>query len=59
MDVEYDNPEVCPVCLADNEIGDCEFTQHEISYVTTKCTVCGHDDEWAYGWYRYGKRDEP
>ena len=55
MGTLYDDPVSCNKCGERNTISVVDTTDGVISECGTKCTVCGFEDYWAYGFFESGE----
>lgn len=53
-EVNYHNPESCNKCSRDNQLEAISYENGFISECKTKCSTCGFEDYWAYGWFESG-----
>ena len=53
--IQYDDPDYCNKCgeKSNDILGNCYDSSH-LCEATTKCTICGFEDYWAYGFFESG-----
>lgn len=49
--IKYDNSRSCPKCGGQNDYKVVDSINLHPCEVETKCTECGWEDYWVYGWY--------
>lgn len=55
---DYHNPESCNKCKGDNDVIAISFEQGHLSEAKTKCTKCGYEDYWFYGFFENSNKIE-
>ena len=58
MAIKYHDPDSCNKCSGQNRIIETSFEGGIMSEAKTKCTECGFEDYWAYGWFESGAEIE-
>lgn len=48
---KYDNEHICHKCGGQNDYKVVESINLHPCEIETKCTKCGWEDDWVYGWY--------
>ena len=51
MNIEYHDPKSCNMCSGENATFNEIYDSGVVAETGTKCSVCGHIDYWAYGFY--------
>ena len=51
---DYHNPESCNKCKGDNILIDEIYDVGSLCEAKTKCSKCGFEDYWAYGFFESG-----
>jgi len=51
---DYHNPDSCNKCKGYNEFTNEVYINGFISEAKTKCSICGFEDYWAYGFFESG-----
>lgn len=54
MMTEYHNPNSCNKCSGENKIISESYEQGSLSEAKTKCSFCGFEDYWAFGFFQSG-----
>ena len=50
---KYHNPDSCNRCTSKNEVTVVDQIDGHMSECKTVCTVCGHKDYWAFGFFEF------